>query len=128
MAWTNTFANSKAFVGGRPIGLVELCATSAPYVSVTYACLVDTGADWLQLPDAAAFKAGVNLAAGTPLTLGTAGGGGVAGTLVRGVSLKIEGKGIITAVFFVPGGAALLGRSGLLAAYDLGMQTADWHW
>ena len=123
-----TFPNSASFVGNRPYADVVL-NPSYPG-AVTHKCLVDTGADFLQLPARAAAACGLSLGGAANFVIGTAGGG--VNTMLRlaKVTVQIEGYLVIVDVLFDPTNTALplAGRNVLLAAFDMGFQPSMWHW
>ena len=86
---TVTYVANKAYSGNRPWADVKL-NPSHPVV-VTLKCLVDTGADFLQINALDAAAAGFSLAKATPVPVATAAG---KATLqkISSVSVSIEGK------------------------------------
>ncbi|HTP48375.1 MAG TPA: aspartyl protease family protein [Casimicrobiaceae bacterium] len=91
--------------------------------------LIDSGADYVVLPEKAGLRAGVNLPAQPSTTLRGV-GGSVRAELVANVSLEFEGLAIVAEVMFdysnsVP---ALFGRSGIRALKEIGLDRTDWHW
>jgi predicted aspartyl protease len=120
---TVAYTGNYPYVGNRPYADVVLHGPSG--AAPTYKCLVDTGADYLQLPSAAASLAG--LAGGSPLTV-SGSTGSTTMTLMKGVTVEIEGKRVAVDVLFDPSGSsrALLGRQALLAAYDAGFNVSEW--
>jgi hypothetical protein len=91
--------------------------------------LIDSGADYVVLPEKAGLRAGINLPA-IPSTRLNGVGGNVTAELARGVKLEFEGLTIAADVMFdysnsVP---ALFGRSGILALKEIGLDRTDWHW
>ena len=123
---TITFSASLSFVGNRPFADVKLNPThpGAP----THKCLVDTGADFLQLPLSAATKSGLSMATATAHLVSTA-SGTVTLQRLNGVTVEIEGKTVKVPVLFDPTNKAppLAGRGVLLPAFDVGMQPKAWH-
>ena len=81
-----TYPNKRAYIGNRPYGDIVFPSGSRP----TYKALVDTGADYLQVPAAAATLAGISLAAGSSHSVTTAAGTSVSMTLVKSISVEIE--------------------------------------
>lgn len=121
-----TFSASFSFVGNRPFTDVKLNPTYSG--SPTHKCLVDTGADFLQLPISAAAKAGLSMATATLYSVSTA-SGTVTLQRLNGVTVEIEGKAVTVPVLFDPTNTAplLAGRGVLLSAFDIGMQPKAWH-
>jgi predicted aspartyl protease len=121
---TISYKNTVPYVGNRPYADVKLGSTSP-----TYKCLVDTGADYLQLPATAAAAAGLSLAAATSHPVITAGGAASLSMLLA-VAVEIEGQSVVVDVLFDPTNTAppLAGRGVLLAAFELGFQPHDWLW
>ena len=121
------FSNFANFINGRPYADVILnpAHTSAP----THKCLVDTGADFTQLPGSAAALSGLSLAPATVVAVGTASGGGFLHRL-SGVQISIEGYWVTVDVLFDPTNKspAIVGRGALLAAYQIGFQPTSWLW
>jgi len=120
------YSNSRLYSGNRPYADIVLAAGRRP----TYKALVDTGADYLQLPAAAAWLAGISLVGRASHAITTAGGSSPPMTLVPGVSVEVEGFSIIVDVLFSSAGTtgAFLGRQALLAAFDAGFNTTEWLW
>jgi predicted aspartyl protease len=119
------YPHSKLYVGNRPLADVVLLGPAGR--SSTFLCLVDSGADYLQLPAAAAGMVGLALAGGTPHPTLTASGSSVALTKLSGVQVEIEGKTVVVDVLFGPTlTPPPLGRQALLAAYEVGLNTREW--
>ena len=124
---TIKFPNKNAYSGNRPYADVVL----SPGVggSATHKCLVDTGADYLQLPASAAAPAGISLSGASTAKVTT-----VAGTVnlqrVNGVLVEIEGYRVTVDVLFDSTNAAspIAGRQLLLKAFDIGFNATDWLW
>lgn len=123
-----SFPNSSSYQGNRPYADVVL-NPAAPGGSVTHKCLVDTGADYLQLPASAARASSLSLATAIPVAVST-----VAGTatmqMLKSVQVDIEGYLVTVDVLFDSSGAKTLiaGRQVLLAAFSLGFRPTDWLW
>ncbi len=126
MSVTITFPNLVAFVGNRPYADVRLNPKSG---SPTYKCLVDTGADYLQLPASAAAASGLSLKTAIPHPVTTAGGTAVLSRLPA-VAVNIEGQTVTVDVLFDPTNKSppLAGRGVLIAAFELGVRSRDWIW
>lgn len=118
------FQNSISYIGNRPYADVRLGSASP-----TYKCLVDTGADYLQLPASAAAAIGLSLANAVPHSVTTASGTTIFRLLPK-VSVDIEGQRVNVDVLFDPTDRAppLAGRGVLLAAFELGFQPTKWLW
>ena len=124
---TVNFATNKPYSGNRPWADLVINPSSA--TSPTLKCLVDTGADYMQINQLDAIASGMSLALATPTSVST-----VAGTvtlqLVRGVHVSIEGSTPKTVDVLVDMSNAtkplLAGRQILLAAFDLGFNVTDW--
>lgn len=91
--------------------------------------LVDTGADYVMLPQYAAHRTGINLSSGSRIRIKTASGTQMM-HLVSNVNLEIEGKGVQTEVLFNPSpqSRSLLGRNGIRALGEIGFDLSDWLW
>jgi predicted aspartyl protease len=124
---TITFLNSCPFTGNRPYADVKL----NPLIpnSPTHKCLVDTGADYLQLPASAASKSCISLSNSVRTTVNT-----VAGVtslqLVHGVVAEIEGTRATIDVLFDTTNSfpPIAGRQLLLKAFNLGFNNTHWLW
>lgn len=123
---TVTYLKTYPYSGNKPYADVLLIG-SGPASQRTFKCLVDTGADYLQLPATAAVSAGISLQNGSQQNVRTA-AASVTMTLVTGVPIEIEGVPVIVDVLFHPSAnsPALLGRTALLAAFDAGFTPTDW--
>jgi predicted aspartyl protease len=123
---TVTYVVSKPYSGNRPWADVQLNPAAA---GPTLKCLVDTGADYLQINAADATAAGFSLAGATPQPVSTAAG---KATLqkVTGVKVSIESSKPLTVDVLVDTTNStkpfLAGRQLLLAAFDVGFNTAEW--
>jgi predicted aspartyl protease len=126
---TVSYGNLKPYVGAtsQPLGDVLLIGPGAN-VSIK-GVLVDTGADYLQVPAGAATSAGWSLAAGKTVAVGTV-GGTVAMTLLPGVVVEIEGTPVTVDLLCHPSGSSkpLLGRSALRALKEVGFDISGWLW
>ena len=87
--------------------------------------LIDTGADYLELPSAVASNVGISLAGYPTRTVITA-GGSASVTVVNNFSVEIEGKLVSVTAHFLTGSTALLGLRAILAAVDIGLDTGQW--
>lgn len=124
---TVTYPNTIPFVGNRPYADVRL--NPAYRTAPTYKCIVDTGADYLQLPAAAAAASGLSLASAVSHPI-TSSSGTATYQRLSGVKLEIEGQTVTVDVLFDPTNSApcLAGRNVLLAAFELGLEVGKWHW
>ena len=125
---TVTYPNSKTYVGvgvraSPRADIVLVGSTRFPIGSV----LVDTGADYLQVPASAATTAGLVL--GAPMHIRTA-GGVITMPLVRAANVEIEGILITTDLLCHPSGTStpLLGRAALLQLVEVGFDRSQWWW
>ena len=123
---TVTYSAKKTYIGNRPWADVLLAPLGA---AVTLKCLVDTGADHLQINALDASAAGFSLAAATPVTITSAAGSGVL-QKISAVQVSIEGsKTLIVDVLVDTTNSTkpqLAGRGLLLAAFDIGFNTSEW--
>lgn len=124
---TISFPNSRPYSGNRPYADVIL-NPSFPG-GPTHKCLVDTGADYLQLPASAAPLAGISLIGAAPTSVSTVAGATTL-QLVKGVDVDIEGYSVTVDVLFDPTNSSLpiAGRQLLLKAFDLGFNNTHWLW
>ena len=125
---TVTYSNARAYSGNRPYSNVTLSGIQGN-PDVNFKALVDTGADYLQLPHSAALTAGINLSSAQSQSV--RGATGTSSMLfVRGISVEVEGKSVVVDCFFDPtnSSSALLGRQCLLAAVEAGFNTTEWLW
>lgn len=119
---TINFVNQRSYTGNRPYADVVLLTNGT-----THKCLVDTGADYLQLPAAVASPSVLAGAISMPVST-------VAGTInlqmVKNLKVEIEGYPVVVDVLFDPTNTVMpiAGRQLLLAAFDLGFQTSSWLW
>ena len=124
---TVTYSFSKIYAGNRPWADVSLNPLVSPVV--TLKCLVDTGADYLQINQADAIHAGISLVGATPTSVSTVAGSTTL-QLVTGVKVSIEGSKILTVDVLVDTTNStkppLAGRLLLLAAFDLGFDISQW--
>lgn len=125
---TVVYTNNRLYTGNRPYGDVVLRGPIA--VTTTYKALVDTGADYLQLPAAAAALVGISLKGGTLKAIYTAAGTTTHMTLLTGVSVDVEGVGVTVDILFHPSASSrpLLGRQALLRAVQAGFTPTEWLW
>ncbi len=91
--------------------------------------LVDSGADYVVLPEKAGLSVGISLPTKPTTTLRGV-GGGVGAALVPSVSLEFQSVQIKADVMFDYSNSVrpLFGRSGFRALRDIGIDPTDWHW
>src|ERR1051325_7754977 len=122
---TITFLRSYPYSGNRPYADVKLSPShpSAP----SHYCLVDTGADYLMLPETAGIQVGL-LPGPHVVTSASGVGGSVSCLLVSGVDVQIEGRIVhnVDVLFDTTNRFMLAGRGLVLMAYDMGFQTSLW--
>jgi len=87
--------------------------------------LIDSGADYLELPNKVAQQLGLNLATYPSHQVLTA-GGYFPVTVVNGFTVDIEGKLVVVTAHFLAISTALLGLRAFLTAIDLGLDTTKW--
>lgn len=126
MSVQKSYLNSKGYIGNRPVANVRLNGQGP-----TIQCLVDTGADYLQLPIVFAGRAGVNTTAGTGVTVG-----GVPMLRVNNVTIEIELQQVTGVdILFDTTNACVpaLGRQAFLRNptrhnQQSGFDSSDWAW
>ena len=91
--------------------------------------LVDSGADYIVLPEKAGLAAGLRLPP-TPTTTLRGVGGSVGAALMRGIDLEFQRLPIKADVMFDYTNSVrpLFGRTGILALQDIGLDPSNWHW
>jgi hypothetical protein len=95
------FPNSSLYLGNRPYGDVVLI--NGIFRSSAYVCLVDTGADYLQLPTRAATAIGLgHLLINSSNRSVTTSGGIVTMDFVTGVNVEVEGYLVTVDILFSP--------------------------
>lgn len=121
------FPNCASFVNNRPYA--DIILNPSHRNSPTHKCLVDTGADFLQLPMSAVTASGLRTSSASRHTILTA---GTSASMLRidNIPAEIEGYSVTVTVLLDPTNQAppLAGRGILLAAFDVGFQPAAWHW
>lgn len=125
---TVSYTASRPFAGNRPYGQVVLHGPTGIRTPLILA-LVDTGADYLQLPASAAHAVGLSLGGGSPIRIRTAWATATL-VLLAGVAVEVEGRRITADVLFHPSSSsrALLGRQALLRAIEAGFNRKEWLW
>lgn len=122
---TVTYNMNIPYTGNRPYADVVLSPGNPN--TPTHKCLVDTGADYLQLPAGAATAIGLSLANAQQVPVST-----VAGTksllLLSALHASIENIPVTVDVLFDPTNTAIsiAGRQVLWAAFDYGFNLTDW--
>jgi predicted aspartyl protease len=130
MAITIPFANSKSYVGTYLQPLADIIIIGPTGRFAISACLVDTGADFLQIPASAATKVGLLPSpSATSIKIATA-GGTIIMTKLTGAIVEIEGTSVTTDILCHPSGTTrvLIGRTALRALTNVGFNTTDWLW
>jgi predicted aspartyl protease len=89
------------------------------------AALIDTGADYLELPNTVARHLGITLST-FPSHQVLSAGGYLPVTVVNGFSVDIEGKVVTVTAHFLGITTALLGLRAILSAVDVGLDTTQW--
>lgn len=128
-----TYNTTRPFAGGGRLGVVprpwaDVCLEPAHAMSSTFPCLVDTGADYLILPQNVATRVGLNIAGAQTMRLSVV-GGSIAVPYIKNLEVDIEGHVIHTDVVFDPHARTngLLGRAALLSLFDVGFDAANWY-
>ena len=124
---TVDFDAGRSYVGRRPRGSIILYGPGGPGGKTTWAAsaLVDTGADYMHLPDAAAADVGISLAGARPVRTSTA--GAVVTFQQATVAVEIEGVKVSIPVNFGPNLPALVGRQAIFAIlHTSGFTTTEW--
>jgi predicted aspartyl protease len=123
---TVDFDTGRPYVGRRPRGAVILYGPGGPHGTAwAVSALVDTGADFMHLPDSAAAGVGISLAAASSVRTLTA--GGVTSFRQAVVNVEIEGVTVSVPVNFGPNVAALIGRQAIFAVlHTTGFTTTEW--
>ena len=107
----------------RPYAEVVL---TGPKRSVRLWCLVDSGADYIQLNQTVATKAGITSFDSTQ-SVSTAAGGTTTLQVLDNADLSVEGTGLIDTCFFGSNTIPILGRITFLNAFtDVGFDAKGW--
>ncbi|SEO36753.1 retropepsin-like aspartic protease [Mucilaginibacter sp. OK283] len=126
-----TFPNSKLYVGSslKPLADVVLIGPGGRRFRIA-AALVDTGADFFQVPESAARAVGL-LPGGTYTVVSVRTAGGII-TMKKlsAVQIEIESALVTIEVLCSPLGIStpLVGRNALRALSNIGFSTIDWMW
>lgn len=110
----------------RPLALISLVGRSRTWHNVM--ALIDTGADYSQLPNKYATGLGIDLNGpdATKMKAQMADGSVATMTLVDKVSMIVEGKPIKTQVMFSNGFIPLIGRVTITKAMVFGLDSKGW--
>jgi predicted aspartyl protease len=121
-----TYDGANRFVSNRPYADIY-CHGVAGRIAKPFhlSALIDTGADYLELPNAVAAQIALNLTAYPSHQVLTA-GGYFPVTVVNGFTVDIEGKLVKVTAHFMGISTALLGLRAILAAVDIGLETTQW--
>lgn len=125
---TINFSHNKP-LSAKTEGLADI-ELIGPAASMAFAnTLVDTGADYVMLPQYAANRVGIQIQAAYRIHMKTA-SSPVIMYLVPNVDVEIEGKRIQIEVLFNPNprSRSLLGRNGIRALGKIGFDLSDWLW
>lgn len=83
-------------------------------------CLVDSGADFIQLDKSFANTAGIVLGAGVTRSIQTASGGSVPVDELQNIDFDVEGTSVKDTCLFGTNSISILGRVTFLRAFDVG--------
>ncbi len=122
-----TYKNVEQYIGNRPKLDIELVGPKSQ--RPVYQALVDTGADYLMLPDTYAQQVGLSLSSAQPYGYWTANSWATS-KILRNLDVIVEGLRITIDVVFDPlcPSGPILGRSALLAAIEVGFNDKEWYW
>jgi hypothetical protein len=129
VSFPNSASLATATATPRPDGTLSLIGIGPnPDVAFGYV-LVDSGADYVVLPEKAGLLAGIALPPRPTTTLNGV-GGSVGAALMRSLALDFQSLRIAADVMFDYSNAVppLFGRSGMRALRDIGLDPRDWHW
>jgi hypothetical protein len=123
---TIDFDDSEKYVGNRPKGVVILKGPGGRHGTTwTFLALVDTGADFMHLPDKAATAVGISLANAPVVKLSTA--GGIIHAKRRNVDVEIQGVLVNVPVNFHKDSMPLIGRQAIFRILDTsGFSPSEW--
>ena len=127
---TVNYSKHKGFSGAPPRPLGNGVLHGPTGATPVIRCVVDTGADLLQLPASYASAVGISLTGLAPTSARTAGG---RARLIRvaGLTVDVEGVPATVDVLFDPtNGQGLLGRNALAALQEVGVNLVinEWLW
>ena len=123
---TVDFDAGRPYVGRRPRGSVILHGPGGPHGKTWAAsALVDTGADFMHLPDSAATAVGISFAGALSVRSSTAGGVVTFRQVI--VDVEIENIKVSIPVNFSANVPALIGRQAMFAIlHTAGFTTTEW--
>ncbi len=123
---TVDFDAGEQYVLNRPKGAVVLHGPGGPHgTQWKTLALVDTGADYLHLPEEAAQKVGIFLYQAPVFRISTA--GGVIRMVRRNVDVEIQGVKVNVPVNFARGAVPLIGRQAIFRVLEAaGFTTREW--
>lgn len=126
MSFSITYTGAHKFSSNRPYADIYCHGLSGRIAKPFHlAALIDTGADYLELPNTVARHLGVTLGA-HPSHQVLSAGGYLPVTVVNGFYVDIEGKLVSVTAHFLGITTALLGLRAVLAAVDVGLDTIQW--
>jgi len=129
MLFPVTYDGVHAFFRNRPYADVYCHGVNgvvAPAKQLHLSLLVDTGADYLELPNSVARQLNINLNAGYPQNQILTAGGYLPVTVVNNFTVTIEGKNVSVTAHFSSISNGLLGLRAILAAVNFGLDTKQW--
>lgn len=120
------FNKGERYIGNRPFGTVILKGPGGSHgKSLQAIALVDTGADFMHLPDEAATYVGISLANSRVFKVSTA--GGIIKVRQQNVNVEIQGVSVNIPVNFSKNAKPLIGRQAIFAILDTaGFSTTEW--
>jgi predicted aspartyl protease len=123
---TVDFDDGRLYVGRRPRASVILRGPGGPHGKTwAVSALVDTGADYMHLPDSAAAAVGISLHRARRVRTSTAGGPVVFRR--RTVDVEIENVTVSVPVNFGRNVPPLLGRQAMFSILEIaGFSTTEW--
>lgn len=119
--WNRTGTNAPQ--DNRPYAEVVLRGQSA---SPRIWCLVDSGADTIQLNKSFANTAGISLTNAAQKTFQTASGGTTTVDELQNVTFDVEGKPLTATCLFGTNTVPILGRVTFLNAFEVGFDLNGW--
>jgi Aspartyl protease len=111
-------------LSNRPYAWIDVHGPSGGVVSLW--AIMDSGADYLQVPRSVAMSLGISLAGPSTLTVHSASGSTSTLPLVSGVEVSIEGVRVTVDALFGPPNVELVGRTAIVAAIEFGLNSAGW--
>jgi predicted aspartyl protease len=120
------YDGSNGYSANRPYADIYCHGISGRVLKpVHLAALIDTGADYLELPNSVATQLGITLSSYPTHSVLTAGGYAPV-RVVKSFSVEIEGKVVAVTAHFLSISTALLGLDAILSAIDLGFDVKNW--